>query len=76
MDGGGGRDDPRRGAAVGFKWQDIARILPGRSANAVRNRFLRFPAETRRAADSAAAAWSWPNTAIRCPPQSPTQSLR
>ena len=32
------------------KWQDIARILPGRSANAVRNRFLRFPAETRRAA--------------------------
>ena len=36
----------------GFRWQDIARILPGRSANAVRNRFLRFPAETRRAADA------------------------
>ena len=36
----------------GFKWNDIARILPGRSTNAVRNRFLRFPAETRRAADS------------------------
>ena len=25
----------------GYKWQQIASVLPGRSANAVRNRFLR-----------------------------------
>ena len=29
----------------GYKWQQIAAVLPGRSANAVRNRFLRCSPE-------------------------------
>jgi hypothetical protein len=43
----------------GQKWQMIAELLPGRSSNAVRNRFLRCCSGT------ASSEASWPNARVQ-----------